>query len=110
MAKIGPFFFIQHKLIYNACSLEEGREQADKLDNSYSHESLYDDNYSTGDYIDYPRGRVVWDQTNTCAVIYIDWCINNKSVLDEIIKAFDLSEYVVEYDIHYHCRECLLFN
>lgn len=44
MAKIGPFFYINNKLIYNACDLDEGREQAGKLDNSYSHEMLYDDN------------------------------------------------------------------
>ena len=46
---------------YNACPLSEGREQAGKLDNSYGHDQLYDAHFKTGEYIDYPRGRVVWD-------------------------------------------------
>ena len=51
---IGPFFYIRGKLIDNACSLAEGREQAGKLDNSYGHDQLYDDHFKTGEYIDYP--------------------------------------------------------
>ena len=73
--KIGPFFYIKGKLFFNACSLSEGRKQADKIDNSYGHDQLYDDHFKSGDYIDYPRGRVVWDCTNNKAIIYIDPCI-----------------------------------
>ena len=40
MTQIGPFFYIRGKLIYNACSLVEGREQAGKLDNPYGHDQL----------------------------------------------------------------------
>ena len=59
MPRIGPFFYIKEKLIYNACSFSEGRKQADKLDNSYGHEKLWDDRFHSGEYIDHPRGRVV---------------------------------------------------
>lgn len=106
MAKIGPFFYINNKLIYNACDLDEGREQAGKLDNSYSHEMLYDDNFSSGDYIDYPRGRVIWDKEKSKAIIYIDPCIDKKNVLDEIAEAFKIGEYVTASDFHYHCKNC----
>lgn len=106
MAKIGPFFYINNKLIYNACDLDDGREQAGKLDNSYSHEMLYDDNFSSGDYIDYPRGRVIWDKEKSKAIIYIDPCIDKKSVLDEIAEAFEIGEYVTASDFHYHCKNC----
>ena len=41
LSSIGPFFYIRGKLIYNACPLSEGREQAGKLDNSYGHDQLY---------------------------------------------------------------------
>ena len=58
---IGPFFYIRGKLIYNVCPLSEGREQAGKLDNSYGHDQLYNANFKDGDYINYPRGRVVLD-------------------------------------------------
>ena len=76
MTQIGPFFYIRGKLIYNACSLVEGREQAGKLDNPYGHDQLYDDHFKSGEYIDYPRGRVLWDeekitQSFTLPLVYI---------------------------------------
>lgn len=109
---IGSFFYIRGKLIYNACPLAEGREQAGKLDNSYGHDQLYDDYFKTGEYIDYPRGRVVWDKEKKRSIIYIDPCINREDVLSRIIAAFDIGDYVVEYDDHYHCKKCVvdLFN
>ena len=106
MAKIGPFFYINGKLIFNACSLSEGRSQADKLDNSYGHDRLYDDHFRTGDYIDYPRGRVVWDCTNNRAIVYIDPCIDRENILKTISEAFELADYVTMSDLHYHCRRC----
>ena len=110
--KIGPFFYIKNTLIFNACPLSEGRMQADKLDNSYGHEKLWDDHFHTGDYIDYPRGRVVWDCTNYRAIIYIDPCIKRANVLAKIKAAFDLTDYVLAEDDHYHCKRCvdLLFG
>lgn len=105
--KIGPFFFIAGRLIFNACPLEWGRRQAGKLDNSYGHEKLYDDYFAFGDYIDYPRGRVVWDCAENRAIIYIDPCINNKGVLEKIKSAFGLTEYVTAEDDHYRCKNCV---
>ena len=67
--QIGPFFYMRNKLICKTCPLDEGRRQADKLDNSYSHEQLWDDHFDAGEYIDHPRGRVVWDCTNKCAIV-----------------------------------------
>ena len=107
MAKIGPFFYINQQLICHTCPLSEGRRQADKLDNSYGHEQLWDDHFDSGEYIDHPRGRVVWDCTNHRAVIYIDRCINNPEVLTKIEEAFDLQDYVVASDEHYRCRNCV---
>lgn len=103
---IGPFFYIHNRLIFNACPLSEGRRQADKIDNSYSHERLYDDFFEAGEYIDYPRGRVVWDCGNNRAVIYIDPCINRAEVVEKLRAAFDVTEYVLAEDDHYHCKQC----
>lgn len=112
ISKIGPFFYIHGKLIYNACPLVEGREQAGKLDNSYGHDQLYDDHFKSGEYIDYPRGRVLWDEEKNHSIIFIDPCIHRDNVLSQIIDAFDIGDYVVEYDDHYHCKKCVgdLFN
>lgn len=87
MTQIGPFFYIRGKLIYNACSLGEGWEQAGKLDNPYGHDQLYDDHFKSGEYIDYPRGRVLWDEQKNRSIIYIDPCIHCDTVLSQIIEA-----------------------
>jgi len=97
---------LDNKLIYKTCSLDEGRRQADKLDNSYSHEQLWDDHFNSGEYIDYPRGRVIWDCSNNCAIIYIDRCISNPEVILRIIEVFDLRDYTVKFDTHYCCQNC----
>ena len=90
LSSIGSFFYIRGKLIYNSCPLSEGREQAGKLDNSYGHDQLYDAHFKTGEYIDYPRGRVVWDEKKIHSIIYIDPCINRENVLSQIIDALIL--------------------
>ena len=105
--QIGPFFYIKNTLIRNTCPLEKGRRQADKLDNSYSHEQLWDDHFRFGEYIDHPRGRVVWDITNNRAIIYIDRCINKPEIISKIKVTFELQDYTVAYDYHYHCRNCV---
>lgn len=70
--------------------MEEGRHQADKIDNSYGHGQLWDANFRYGDYIDYSRGRVIWDTTNNKAIINVDPCIKNEKVLAEITEKFEL--------------------
>ncbi len=105
---IGPFFYVYKTLIYNAVPVSEGRRQADKIDNSFGHDRLWDQRCSKfGDYINFPRGRVVWDCTNDRAIVYIDRCINKPEVLEKIKEAFCLTDYVVEYDDHYRCRKCV---
>lgn len=108
MPKLGPYFWIDEGLIFHALPLAECENRAsNKKDNPYQHENLYDDYFVGGEYIDYPRGRVVWDCTNNRAIVYIDKCINNLEVLAVIAKAFELTEYAVEYDLHYHCKDCV---
>ena len=107
MQKIGPFFYIGNKLIYNACTIEEGREQWNKIDNPYSHEELYDASFLDGDYIYEPRGRVVFDRDRRLSIIYIDMCIYKPEVIEKIREAFSLDAYEIDFDDHYRCRNCL---
>ena len=104
---LGPFFYVRGKLIYNALPKEQCRAQADKLDNPYGHDKLWDDNFPGGDYIDHPRGRVVWDITASRAIIYIDRCIDRPEVIAAIASAFGLADFTVEYDDHYRCPNCI---
>ncbi len=106
MTRIGPFFYIDDRLIFNACAVETGERRGGKVDNPYSHERLFQRRGPGGDYIDFPRGRVVWDEAAARAVVYIDPCIRTPEVLERIAQAFELTDYVVEGDVHYHCRNC----
>ena len=93
MAYLGPFFYINNKLICNKCTFEQARIQGDKLD----------DYFAEGDYIFYPRGRVIWDKIEQRAIIYIDPIINNQRVIEAVVSEFELEEYIVEFDEHYQC-------
>lgn len=108
---IGPFFYVpqKRKIIYNACALENGEcRYGGKYDNPYGHEQLWDDHFSNGDYINYPRGRVIYDGDNQQALIYIDRCIDKPAMIEKIKELFDINiPYVVEYDFHYQCKRCL---
>lgn len=107
ITKIGPFFFIEDRLLFNACVIDKGRCQADMIDNPFSHKELFREYDPRGEYIFYPRGRVVWDAKKQLSVIYIDPCINTGKVIDEIVRAFCVVRYMVEYDDHYRCRNCI---
>ena len=110
MAKIGPFFYINGHLIFDAVPLDKGRKQVDKLDNSLGHDKLFDRYFLHGDYIDYPRGRVIWDCTGNQAVVYIDRCLKKENLISAIVSAFDLTSYRIEEDEHYRCPGCLNFQ
>ena len=105
--KLGPFFYLNNQLLYNTKNVNKCELHIDKLDNIYSHEELFEKKYGDRlDYIDYPRGRVIWDIANKRAIIYIDPCINKQVIIDKIANVFNLKDYVVEGDIHYHCKKC----
>lgn len=107
---IGPFFYIpqKKKIIYNACIVDQGEVRFDKYDNPYGHEQLWDDHFSNGDYIDYPRGRVIYDSASSKAIIYIDKCVDKPAMIEKLKVLFNIDiPYVVEYDFHYQCKHCL---
>lgn len=105
--KAGPFFIIGGMLLFHAAPLSECERRADRLDNPYSHEALFERALGRHlDYIDFPRGRVVRDLTGDRAIVYIDPCINDPASLSAVAAAFSLTDYRVEGDVHYHCRKC----
>ena len=112
MTQLGPVIFNGAILNFNVSYVVDGPDQAGKLVNPYGHDQLYDDHFKSGEYIDYPRGRVLWDEEKNHSIIYIDPCIHRDNVLSQIIAAFNIGDYVIEYDDHYHCKKCVgdLFN
>ena len=101
---VGPFFYIHGCMIIAGIPLSLATLQADKLGNPMGHEELFDTLKLKGDYIDFPRGRVIWDCTNRRGIIYIDPCIKDRA--EEVARKFHLQECVLEEDEHYHCKNC----
>jgi len=107
-AYIGPFFYVNGDFIAHKITANQGESRGNKLDNPYSHEKLHDDNFKFGDYINIPRGRVVWDCEEDKAIIYIDICIKKVDIaVKEIVKAFGLKDYMIKHDEHYVCPNCM---
>jgi hypothetical protein len=103
--KIGLFFIINNKIFSHTIPAETGEIRGGKFDNPYSHEQLFDDYFREGDYINFPRGRVVWDISENRAIIYIDRCV--KEFAKQIADRFNLTDYVIAYDEHYVCPNCM---
>lgn len=105
---IGPFFYINGVFLTAKIPASQGEKRGGKVDNPCSHEKLYDDNYSDGDYINFPRGRVVWDIEKDRAIVYVDACIERiNDAIAKIADLFSLNSYVVEHDEHYVCVNCI---
>ncbi|MBE6638084.1 MAG: hypothetical protein E7616_01310 [Ruminococcaceae bacterium] len=107
---IGPYFFIPKNgsVIYDACSLEKGELRIDKLDNPVGHELLWDRHFTLGNYVHYPRGRVIYDLTKRQAIIYIDKCIHKPFMIQKLVSIFQIDvPYTIAYDFHYQCQSCL---
>ena len=107
MPKIGPFFYFRGRLLYHAVDISQGRPQAGKLDDPLGHDILWDKTVRAGDYIDCPRGRVVWDEEQKRAIIYIDRCIDKEEIVAKIVSKYELDAYEKEYDEHYRCKNCV---
>ena len=105
--QVGPFFKIKGKYLYDAIGIDKLESDAGVLDNPCSHETLFENKYGEElDYIDYPRGRVLWDNKENRGIIFIDPCIKSKTTITQIAKIFCLPDYIVKEDLHYHCKRC----
>lgn len=107
-ACIGPFFYINGNFTAHKIPVPQGEARGNKIDNPYSHEKLYDSEIGVGDYINVPRGRVVWDSETDKVIIYIDSCIEKiDGAIIQIVELFGLTDYIVEHDGHYVCPNCM---
>lgn len=112
MSKIGIFFITNNnEIISDFISYDEGRYLNGLYDSNADHWQLFDSlsfKFNTDDYINVPRGRVIYDEMNDNSIVYLDKCfLLNNEVLNKIIEVFRIKKYVLKIDIHYQCPKCL---
>jgi len=108
--KVGPFFYLNHprikeKGLYAApLPHDQALNLENRLSSPVTHTEMLAAIAPDADISDQPRGNVVFDQSSQMTIIYIDRCI--EAHIDEVVKTFDLTEWVVEYDDSYVCPRC----
>lgn len=111
MNKIGVFFINNNEIILDSIPYEKGRVLNDLYDSNADHWKFFDSisfKFNTNDYINVPRGRVIYDKANDNGIIYIDRCfLLDEEIINKVIKLFNIKNYVLKTDIHYQCPNCL---
>lgn len=112
MSRIGIFFIKSNgELIAKHIPDNAGRVLNGLYDTNDDHWKLFDEQaakFNTDEYIDVPRGRVIFDKPNDTSIIYLDTCyVHDERVIDKIINLFQVEKYVIKTDNHYQCPKCL---
>ena len=103
---VGPFFFIEGKLIISSVDVSNGEIIGDFINHPESHLQFFNrfNNNCYDDYGHYPRGRVLYNKKINTFYIYADKIItNNKVIIEEIKKEYNLTNerVVIRKDDHY---------
>ena len=100
---VGPFFYINDKLYGHTDKMTTFNPNIRFFDSGFSHFGYFASLPIKGDYGNYPRGRVIFDNYNKKFIVYIDKSLDKKKIRDSIITKYIIPEerVVFEYDEHY---------
>lgn len=112
VAIVGIFWVIDGKLYLHRQKINK-RELKEKgvvlADSSLSHFKewdLHQKEYPYDDFATHPRGRVIYDVNRKDHIIYADKCVKT-SEINKIVERCYINKYVIAYDEHYRCDNCL---
>ena len=100
---VGPFFYIGGKIVASKERASSFDLNLRFFDSNISHFDFFTTLLVDGDYGNYPRGRVIYDNLNKEFIIYMDKCLFRNSIKEEIITTYELKNEKVMFkrDIHY---------
>lgn len=118
---VGAFFYIKSKelnfsdFLARPVSLEDAEEYGNMLTSSLGHAEIFDQKFPhcSIEYFSFPRGRIVYDQTEKYHIIYVDTCLNKTTIIKKIKALFKipLDELCpVKPDSHYVCDACIDYD
>ena len=105
----GPalFFYVNGRLLFHGCSLEDGEHYGDFINFPKSHYQIWWRYYAYKYKVDFdyfPRGRVVYRKTDDTYLIYYDKCM--EPYINEVTDKYDSMKIETGYDEHYQCHKC----
>ncbi len=101
---VGPFFITGKKIKALKTNIVEGNINEPFINSPVSHFDFFQFLGFKGDYGNYPRGRVIYNNNTNEFYLYIDsMYINNEEVIDQVMLTFNLCSYntIVKTDEHY---------
>ena len=100
---VGPFFYINKKLYSFKDSMTNYGGNTRFFDASISHFEYFNMLGIDGDYGNYPRGRVVFDNFHKKFIVYLDKDLMREDIKKEILFSYHLEEWqaVFKRDSHY---------
>jgi len=107
---VGLFFYIDRKLYFEGCGLDEAEDYGDFKVYDKSHMKVWDKLQKQKkapphlDFDYYPRGRVVFRTTDETFIIYYDRCVEDR--INEVAEKYEGCKISLELDEHYCCSKC----
>ena len=101
---VGPFFYVDGQILGVKTNISEGNINDDFINSPVSHFDCFKFLGIEGDYGNYPRGRVIYNNKTNEFYLYIDKEYkNNQEVIDMVMIRYHLSGYntVIKTDSHY---------
>jgi hypothetical protein len=112
MGFVGIFFYINDDMVYESTSLDEAEKYGDFKVHKKGHFEMWEERLERKlrkPYDYYPRGRVVYNQSNNTFRIFLDKCLKAPEIIEKIIQIFNLKTENIEIDDsdpHYVCSKC----
>ena len=102
-SSVGPFFYIDGKVIAHHTFLEKFHKNLWFFDDEISHLDLFESFHIDGDYGNYPRGRVIFDNFQKRFVVYLDKDLMKEDIKSSILKEYclDIRKTIFKTDSHY---------
>lgn len=100
---VGPFFYIEGRIFSHRNQLTSFNRLVRFFDDPISHFEYFNTLNIDGDYGNYPRGRVIYDNLNRKFIVYLDKTIDKKDIRKLIILIYCLEETrtIFKRDCHY---------
>ena len=100
---IGPFFYINKRLYAYAHTFADDRSKSKFFNAPISHAEYFDSLGIEGDYGNYPRGRVIYDNLHKKFLVYLDKDLMTEDIKKKIMSAYCLVERNTAFktDEHY---------